>query len=241
MWLVARGVILCRGGKTRPLDLVALIRTGQHDYPSPAAKGSSFSSSLYFVPACSCSGLIVLLLLFCCSLLKSVTHSHTLLDPYELPSVAQPQSTGCWYNLCSDGGFSLTPLPELVSSLSSSSPTQLFVFSPSLSLVSYSILWGNDKKCHLRPDCLPWFPWQLQQQPNMPLGPGGPRRPPASHSLWEGGSGGGRWQVVYARSYDHTENESVCLQLIDGTGALNSFREQPYACVWSIKTLKGYK
>lgn len=67
--------------QNKAIGPAALIRTGLHDNPSPAAKGSSASSSVSRAPACSCSELIVLLLLFCCSPYKSITHSHTLLHP----------------------------------------------------------------------------------------------------------------------------------------------------------------
>lgn len=148
----------------------------------------------------ACSEPIVLLLLFCCSLYKSITHSHTRLDPGESPSRAQPQSTGYWCNLCSDRDFSLTHHSwfHYFSHLVWLSNPSVFFSFLSLSFFSYSILWGNDKKCHLWSHRLSWFPWQLQQQSDMPLGPGGPWRPTASHPLWEGGSGRGRWQVVYA-------------------------------------------
>lgn len=41
-------------------DLAALIRTGPHDSPSPAAQSSSSTPSLFSAPACSCSELIAL-------------------------------------------------------------------------------------------------------------------------------------------------------------------------------------
>lgn len=165
------------------------------------------------------------------------TQSHTLRPRWAWDSVVQPQSTGYWCNLCSQTSMP-SPIVDVITFLIWS--LQLFVFFSFLLLsFLYSILWGNDEKCHLWSYRLSWFPWQLQQQSDVPLGPGGPWRPPASHSLWEGGSGRGWWQVVYTLLKSITRWEWACTvwmfvcacpQLIDGTELQTNFLT---VCLWT--------
>jgi len=169
---------------------------------------------------CSCSGPIVLLLLFC-ALCPShtATHSETQVNslvesghnPLDIDAIyahtgtllqTPPPINSIQFNLfyiaqyhkiqiCLRGLYNLytydipVPGPHIGSGKTqnhswchycSQMPTlQLFVsFLFSLTLFSCSILWGDDKKCHLWSYYLSRFPWQLQQQSDVPLGPGGP-------------------------------------------------------------------
>lgn len=71
-------------------NLAALIRTGSHDFPSPATE---VSSATFSAPACSCSQLIMLLPR-CAALVATTSHTVALLDPGDAPGVVQPQFTG---------------------------------------------------------------------------------------------------------------------------------------------------
>lgn len=176
-------------------DLAALIRTGPPDSPSPAAQSSSSTPSLFSAPACSCSELIALPAAVLAAPVTSQSHSRNtqvirLVLLSHSPADIDVIFAQTWT-------FSFLP------------PTSLdygwrqHIFTPSscltLCLVSRffpspsfpSIVRGDDKKRHLRSHRLSRFSWQLQQQSDVPLGPGGPRGPPASRSLREGGSGGG--------------------------------------------------
>ena len=92
-------------GQNKAIGAAALIRTGLHDYPSPAGGGSSASFPAFL---CGCLQLLWTDSGYCCcfSLYKSITHSHTLLGPGEPANcTAQPPSTGYWWYLCSDRDF----------------------------------------------------------------------------------------------------------------------------------------
>lgn len=175
-------------------DLAALIRTGPHDSPSPAAQSSSSTPSLFSAPACSCSELIALPAAALAAPVTSQSHSRNtqvirLVLLSHSPADIDVIFARTWTF------FFPPPQPPSITAgniFMPSSCLTLCLVSCFFSSPSFpSILRGDDKKRHLRSHRLSRFSWQLQQQSDVPLGPGGPRGPPAPRSLREGGSGRG--------------------------------------------------
>lgn len=156
---------------------------------------------------CSCSEPIM----FSCVLYKSTTQLLTRIYTPRWAGWWSPAAV--WWRLMQSLrrlGLSLEPSGSSWGSLhfaNFSLSTLHRLFPP------HSLMRRDDKKCHLRSHRLSWFPWQLQQQSDVPLGPWGPRRPATSRSLWEGCPGRGWWQVVYAHWHSPnppSESNSVC-------------------------------
>lgn len=143
-------------------DLFGLIRTGPHDSLCPGAEGS-FCHTFF----CSCSGLIVFFYVLFKSITQLLTLSHT-------HTHAPTHKGELMWSSCSpvdsDAIFAKawTFLQTLRPKLRVAAFCKVLPFLHLLSvffIISFllcSILWRDDKKCHLRSHCLPWFPWQLQ-------------------------------------------------------------------------------